>query len=325
MDRRHFIALTAGAAAAPVFGPMAGYAQPRAKKIPRIGIIDDSAVWTPFRDALRDAGYIEGQTIAFETRAAGAEPRRLAVAAAELVRLPVDIIATYGTPASRAAKAATKTIPIVLISVGDPIRAGLVQSLAHPGGNVTGNTILATDLAAKRLQLIKEVIPSASKVALLWNPDNVSNNLVLDQLRTVAPTLDLAFTAFEARNSSDFDRAFAAIVREKPNALLVTNDPMHQSHIQKIISFMFQNGLPGMFQTRDNVTAGGLMSYGVNFPDLFRSGALYVQKILQGTKPADLPVQPVDRFELAINLKTAMAIGLKIPEAFMMRVDQVIE
>ena len=325
MDRRRFIALTAGAAVVPVCGPLAGYAQPRAKKIPRIGIIDDSAVWTPFRQALRDAGYIEGQTIAFDTRTADGDPGRLAAAAAYLARIPVDVIATYGTPASRAAKAATNTIPIVMISIGDPVQAGLVQSLARPGGNVTGNTILALDLTAKRLQLIKEVIPSASRVTLLWNPDNVSNTLVLERLRAVAPGLGLTFTAAEARSPNDFDRAFATIARERPSAVMVTNDPVHQSHIQKIISFMFQNGLPGMFQTRENVAAGGLMSYGASFPDLFRNGAVYVQKILQGTKPADLPVQPVDRFNLAVNLKTAMAIGLKIPDAFLMRADEVIE
>ena len=325
MDRRHFIALTAGAAAAPALVPLAGHAQPRGKKIPSIGIIDDGAVWNPFKQALRDAGYIEGQTITFETRAAGGEPDRLTAAAAELVRLPVDVIATYGTPASRAAKAATKKIPIVLVSVGDPVRAGLVESLAHPGGNITGNTILSSDLAAKRLQLIKEAIPSASQVTLLLNPNNVSNNVILEEFRKAAPALGLAFTAVEARSLRDFDRAFAAIVREKPSAVLVTNDPLHQSHIQKIISLMFQNGLPGMFQTRDNVAAGGRMSYGASFRDLFRNGALYVQKILAGAKPGDLPVQPVDRFELAVNLKTAKAIGLKISEEFLMRVDEVIE
>src|SRR5256885_9580094 len=178
MNRRELIALMAAAAVA----PGTARAQQRSKKIPRIGIIDDGAIWQPFRDALRQAGYIDGQTIAFETRTADGNPDRLTAAAAELVRLPVDLIATYGTPASRAAKAATSTIPIVMISVGDPVAAGLAQSLAHPGGNVTGNTILAPELAPKRLQLIKEIIPSASRTALLWNPDNVSSGVNLEQL-----------------------------------------------------------------------------------------------------------------------------------------------
>jgi putative ABC transport system substrate-binding protein len=326
MNRREFIALTAaGAAAAPLVHPLGARAQQRPKKIPRIGIIDDGPLWGHFRQALREAGYIDGQTIAFEARAANGQPDRLVAAAAELVRLPVDVIATYGTPATSAAKAATTTIPIVAISVGDPVGAGLVKSLAHPGGNVTGNTILASDLGAKRLQLIKEVLPSASRVALFWNSDNVSNMMILENMRNAAPALGLAFTAVEARRVGDFDGAFAALVRERPDAVVFTNDPLHQSHIQKIIAFMFQHGLPGMFQNRDNVAAGGLMSYGARFPDLFRQGATYVQKILHGTKPADLPVQPPERFELAINLKTAKAIGLTVSDSFLLRTDEVIE
>jgi putative tryptophan/tyrosine transport system substrate-binding protein len=322
MNRREFLAVTAGAAAAI---PLAASAQQRPKKIPRIGIIDDGPIWQPFRDALRGAGYIEGQSIAFEARAANGQPEQLAAAAAELARLAVDVIATYGTPASRAAKAATTTIPIVAISVGDPVAAGLVQSLARPGGNVTGNTILAPDLGPKRLQLVKEVLPSASRVALFWNPDNVSNVMILGQMRSAAPALGLAFTAVEARGANDLDGAFGALQRERPDAVLFTNDPVHQSHIQKIIAFLLQHRLPGMFQNRDNVAAGGLMSYGTSFPDLFRQGAAYVQKILQGTRPADLPVQPPERFELAINLKTAKAFGLQISESFLLRVDEVIE
>ena len=186
MKRREFIALLGGAAA-PAF-PLAARARNSGRtKIPRIGIIDDGPIWEPFRQALREAGYVEGQTIAFEYRRADGNPERLAAAAAELARLPVDVIATYGTPASRAAKAATSTIPIVMISVGDPVRAGLVQSLARPGGNVTGNTILSPDLGPKRLQLVKEIIPSAARVALLWNPDNVSNAVILEQMRDAAP------------------------------------------------------------------------------------------------------------------------------------------
>jgi putative ABC transport system substrate-binding protein len=321
MNRREMIALMAGAAAV----PSAARAQQRPKKIPRIGIIDDGAIWQPFRDALGEAGYIEGQTIAFETRAADGNPGRLSAAAAELVQLPVDLIATYGTPASRAAKAATTTIPIVMIVVGDPVAAGLVQSLAYPGGNVTGNTILSPELAPKRLQLIKEIIPSASRTALLWNPDNVSNGVILEQLRTAAPGLGLMFTAVEARTANDLDGAFAILTRERPDVVLITNDAIHQSRIQKIVAFLFQQGLPAMFQSRDNVAAGGLMSYGASFPDMFRQGAFFVHKILQGTRPADLPVQTPQRFQLVINLKTARAIGLTISESVQLHADEVIE
>jgi putative ABC transport system substrate-binding protein len=321
MNRRELIALMAGAAAT----PGAARAQQRPTKIPRIGIIDDGSIWTPFRDALREAGYIEGQTIAFETRAADGNPGRLAAAAAELAKLPVDLIATYGTPASRAAKAATSTIPIVMISVGDPVGAGLVQSLAHPGGNVTGNTILSPELAPKRLQLIKEIMPSASRTALLWNPDNVSNGVILEQLRYAAPGLGLTFTAVEARTANDLDGAFAILARERPDVVLVTNDAVHQSHIQKIIAFLFQQRFPAMFQNRDSVVAGGLMAYGASFPDMFRQGAFFAQKILQGTPPAELPVQTPQRFQLVINLKTAKAIGVTISEAVQLQADEVIE
>jgi putative ABC transport system substrate-binding protein len=320
MNRRELIALMAGAAAM----PSAARAQQR-PKIPRIGIIDDGAIWKPFRDALREAGYIEGQTIAFETRAADGNPNRLAAAAAELARLPVDLIATYGTPATRAAKAVTTIIPIVMVGVGDPVAAGLVQSLARPGGNVTGNTILAPELAPKRLQLIKEIIPSAKRAALLWNPDNISSGANLEQLRYAAPGQGLMFTAVEARTANDLDGAFAILARERPDVVLITNDAVHQSRIQKIIGFLFQQGLPAMFQDRDSVMAGGLMAYGASFPDMFRQGAFFAQKILRGTPPADLPVQTPQRFQLVINMKTAKAIGVTISEAIQLQADEVIE
>jgi putative ABC transport system substrate-binding protein len=324
MRRRDFITVLGGAAAA-LAHPSAALAQQRGAKIPRVGIIDDSPFWDYFRGGMRDAGFIDGRTVAYEYRAADGEPSRLAAAAAELAALPVDLIATYGTPASRAAKAATSTIPIVAIAVGDPVRAGLVQSLAHPGGNVTGNTILSPDLSPKRLQLIKEIIPSAARVALLWNPDNVSNNVILEQLRAAAPGLGLAFTAVEARNASDFASAFAILARQRPDAVVLTSDPLHQSQIQRITAFLIQNRLPGMFQTRDDAAAGGLVSYGASFRDMFRQGAFFAQKILRGTKPADLPVQTPQRFELVINLKTAKAIGLTISESVLLRADAVIE
>jgi putative ABC transport system substrate-binding protein len=324
MERRAFIALL-GIAAATLLLPSAVGAQKRGAKIPRIGIIDDAPMWDYFRQALRDLGYVEGRSIAFEYREGGGNPERLSVAAAELARLPVDVIATFGTPPSRAAKAATSTVPIVAISIGDPVRAGLVKSLARPDGNVTGNTILAPELSPKRLQLIREVIPAAARVALLWNPDNVSNSVIFEQLQSAAPGLGLTFLAAEARRAEDFAAAFAVLQRARPDAIVVTSDPVHQTQIQRIVDFMAQHKIAGMFQSRDNVAIGGLMSYGPSFPDLFRHAATYVHRILQGARPADLPVQPPERFELAINVRTARAIGLMISEAVLSRADEVME
>jgi len=321
MRRRDFIAVLGSA----IFAPGGASAQQRPNKIPRIGIIDNGPIWEPFRQGFRDNGYIEGQTISFEYRQANGDPARLAAAAAELARLPVDVIATYGTPPTQAAKAATSTIPIVMISVGDPVRAGLVQSLAHPGGNITGNTILSTDLAPKRLQLIREIIPTVKTVALLWNPNNVSNAVTLEQLRVAASSQGLIFTAVEARSVADFEDAYATLARERPHAVMLTSDPLHQSQVQRTIDFLIRNRLPGLFQTRNDAAAGGLISYGAIFTEMFRQGAFFVHKILTGTKPADIPVQTPQRFELVVNLNTAKAIGVTIPEQVLSRADDVIE
>ena len=319
MKRRAFIAALGWAAA----WPLAARAQQA--KIPRIGIIDDSPIWNDFRQGLRDLGYLEGQNIAFEYRYAGGLPDRLAWVAAELVRRPVDLIATFGTPPTRAAKQATTTIPIVMIGIGDPVGAGLVSSLARPGGNITGNTILGPDVAGKRLQLLKEVIPSLSRVAFLWNPDNASHPAQLAELQAAVQTLGLTLIPVAVGSSDEFDNAFAAMIKERPDAFLMTNDPFHQLSIGTIIDFLTNNHLPGMFLTREVVVAGGFLSYGANLPDLFRRGAEYVHKILKGTKPADLPVEEPVKFELVVNLKTAKAIGLSIPESFLLRADEVIE
>src|SRR5262249_44277702 len=253
-------------------------------KIPRIGIIDDSLHWNAFRHELRDLGYLEGQNIAFDYAYGDGVSERLAEAAAALVRRPVDVIATFGPPASFAAKQATTTIPIVMISIGDPVRAGLVPSLARPGGNITGNPILGPDSGAKRLQILKEAIPTVSRVAL-----------------------------------------FAAMMKERPDALAMTAEPFHQTHIAWIMDFIAKNRLPAVYQLSENVRAGGLMSYGANQPDLFRRAAGYAHKILQGTKPADLPVELPTKFDLAVNLKPAKALGLELTPTFIARADEVIE
>lgn len=323
MKRRQFIAGIGAASIANVTWLHPANSQRR--KIPLVGIIDDAPIWGSFRKALESAGYIEGQSIIYEYRIAEGNPDRLDVAATELVRNSVDLIATFGTPAALAAKRATTSIPIVAISVGDPVRSGLVTNLARPGGNITGNTILGPDLGPKRLQLIKEVVPSVARVALLWNPDNASNAVILDELRVAAPSLGMRLISVEARKSSDFEAAFSKIKSEQVEAILTTNDPLHQRNIMQIIGFMMRARVPGIFQTRENVVAGGLMSYGASFSELFRQGASYAQKILQGVKPEDLPVQQPERFELVINLKTAKALGLRLSESFLLRADDVIE
>ena len=242
-----------------------------------------------------------------------------------LVRRPVDVIATFGTPASLAAKQATTTIPIVMISIGDPVRAGLVPSLARPGGNITGNTILGPDVGAKRLQILKEAIPTVSRVAFLWNPDNASNVLQFEQIQAAAPMLGVAAISVSVSPRIEFETAFAAMMKERPDAFAMTAEPFHQTHIAWIMDFMAKNRLPAVYQLSENVRAGGLMSYGASQPDLFRRAAGYVHRILQGTKPADLPVELARKFDLAVNLKTAKALGLELTPTFIARADEVIE
>jgi len=320
MRRREFISLLSAAAT----WPLAASAQ-QPGKIPRIGIIDDAPRWNAFRHGLRDLGYLEGQNIAFDYAYGNGVPERLAEAAAALVRRPVDVIATFGTPASLAAKQATTTIPIVMISIGDPVRAGLVPSLARPGGNITGNTILGPDLGAKRLQILKEVIPTVSRVAFLWNPDNASNVLQFEELQRAAPRLGVTVISVSVGPRIEFETAFAAMMKERPDAFAMTGEPFHQTHIAWIIEFMAKNRLQAMYQLSENVRAGGLMSYGASEPDLFRRAAGYVHRILQGTKPADLPVEQPVKFELAVNLKTAKALGLTLPPGILALADEVIE
>jgi putative ABC transport system substrate-binding protein len=317
VKRREFITLLGSAVAAL---PLAAGAQ-QPGKIPRIGIIDDAPRWNAFRHRLRDLGYLEGQNIAFDYAYGDGVPERLAEAAAALVRRPVDVIATFGTPASFAAKQSTTTIPIVMISIGDPVRAGLVPSLARPGGNITGNSILGPDVGAKRLQILKEAIPTVSRVAFLWNPDNASNVLQFEELQRAAPTV----ISVSVGPRIEFETAFAAMMKERPDAFAMTGEPFHQTHIAWIIDFMAKNRLRAMYQLSENVRAGGLMSYGASEPDLFRRAAGYVHRILQGTKPADLPVEQPVKFELAVNLKTAKALGLTLPPGILALADEVIE
>ena len=319
--RRKFLATLGGAAVAWLLAARAQ--QPT--KIPRIGIIDDSPHWNAFRHGLRDLGYLEGGNIAFDYAYGDGVPEQLAEAAAALVRRPVDVIATFGTPASFAAKQATTTIPIVMISIGDPVRAGLVPSLARPGGNITGNTILGPDVGTKRVQILKEAIPTVSRVAFLWNPDNASNVLQFEEVQAAAPKLGVTVISVSVSPHIELETAFAAMMKERPDAFAMTAEPFHQLHIAWIIDFMAKNRLPAVYQLSETVRAGGLMSYGASEPDLFRRAAGYVHKILQGVKPADLPVESAAKFDLAVNLKAAAALGLDLTPTFIARADEVIE
>jgi putative tryptophan/tyrosine transport system substrate-binding protein len=322
MRRRDFITLLSGTAAA---WPLAARAQGPSGKIARVGIIDDSPSWDPFRLQLRELHYVEGQNLAYVSLRTNNEPDQLDAAASALAQIPVDVIVAFGTPRAQAAQRATKTIPIVAISIGDPISAGLVTSLAHPGGNITGNTILGPDIVTKRLQILKDAIPAVTRVAYLWNPDNSATADILQHLRKAAPQFQMTIVSLEARTAVDFDRVFAQMSSDPTDAVLITSDPAHQARMPAIIDLLLRNRIPALFQTRENVVAGGLMSYGVSLSDLFRMGALYTDKILRGTKPGDLPIAQPVTFEFAINLKTAKAIGLEIPATVIARADEVIE
>lgn len=324
MDRRQIIRLVGGTAvfAAAAACPLRSVG---AAKVARVGIIDDGPDWEAFRQELHELNYIEGQNIAFENRRADGTPDRLATAARELAQMPVDVIAVYGTPSAQAVQRASQSIPIVVIAVGDLAAAGLVANLAHPGGNITGNTILGPDIVTKRLQVLRDAIPTVSRLALLWNPNNVSSAALLDELWRTTPFFGMSLTPFEARTADDFPQVFTAMLSNRPDAVLTTNDSMHQMHMAQVIDFLLKNRIPGMFQLRRNVIEGGLMSYGTSLPDLFRRGARYVDKILRGAKPGELPIEQPISFGLVVNLKTARAIGVEIPAALLARADEVIE
>lgn len=322
MRRREFVSLLCGVTAS---WPIVARAQSASGKIVRIGIIDDSPSWNPFRQQLRELNYVEGQNLAYVSLSTNGNPDQLDAAAAALAQVPVDVIAAFGTPRAQAARRATKTIPIIAISISDPVAAGLVTSLAHPASNVTGNTILGPDIVTKKLQVLKDAIPSVAHVAYLWNPDNSATAAILEDLRKAAPLFHMTVVSLEARTEVDFDRVFTQMLSDRPDAVLTTSDPLHLVHMPAIIDFLLKNRIAGLFQIRENVIAGGLMSYGVSLADMFRMGALFTYKILRGSKPEDLPfAQPVT-FEFVINLKTAKAIGLQIPTTVIARADEVIE
>jgi len=306
--------------------PLAADAQ-QAQKAPRIGLLGTSVspLWETFLQGLRALGYVEGQNLAIERRYSEGRDKRFPDLAAELIRLKVDVIVTSGTPATLAAKNATTTIPIVMAAVGDPVGVGLVGSLARPGGNITGLSLLNPELSGKRLELLKEVLPRTTRVGVLANPTNPWTALMLRETQVAARTLGMQLQIMEAQRPNDFEGTFEAATREHAGALIVLEDPFLFTYRVRISGLAAKNGLPAMYGLREFVDAGGLMSYGPSAPDLFRRAATFVDKILKGAKPADLPVEQPTKFELVINLKTAKALGLTIPPSVLVRADEIIQ
>jgi len=293
--------------------------------IPRIGLLSDAVSSEPFRLGLRELGYVEGKSIALEERSSPGGSERFGDLAFELVRLNVNVIVTWGTPATLAAKQATTTVPIVMASAGDPVRSGLIASLAHPGGNVTGLTVFGPGLAKKRLELLKEALPNMSRVAFLWNPANPDQRASFNEVQAGARALGLTLHSVEARSGEELEKGLATMKQSRASALLMTADAVHQRYIARIVAFTSETRLPAMYQLREAVDRGGLMSYGASLPDLGRRAAYYVDKILKGAKPGDLPVEQPTKFELVINATTAKALGLTIPQSLLLRADQIIE
>jgi putative tryptophan/tyrosine transport system substrate-binding protein len=300
------------------------------KKIPMIGILSGgSATATArqhdaFRNGLGELGWISDKNIALEFRYADGKPDRLASLAQELVRNKVDVIVAAAIEARRAAKQATTTVPIVMAQSGDPIAEGFVASLAQPGSNITGLTTQSTDTSGKRLELVKEVVPGVSRVVVLWNPSNSFNALIWKETENAARSFNIRLQSAELRAVDDLEKAFALIVKDNSEALFVTRSPLTRIHAPRIIDFAVKNRLPTMYDEKLYVEDGGLMSYGTDLLDLFRRAAFYVDKILKGAKPADLPVEQPTKFELVINLNTAKQIGLTIPPNVLARADRVI-
>jgi putative ABC transport system substrate-binding protein len=295
-------------------------------QVPRIGFLASgssssfSSQTEAFRQGLRQLGYVEGQNIVIEYRYAEGKTDRFADLATELIRFKVDVIVTASTPGVLAAKKASSTIPIVFGAINDPVASGLVASLARPGGNITGLTNLSPDLGGKRLELLKETFPKVTRVAHLWNPDSPGSDM-----QAAAKALGLQLQSLEVRSSNDFDSAFEAVLRGRAQSLVTSPNPLLNTNHKRIVDFATKSRLPGMYHRNEFVEAGGLMSYAPDLNANFRRAAIFVDKILKGAKPADLPVEQPTKFELIINLKTAKQIGLTIPPNVLARADKVIK
>jgi putative tryptophan/tyrosine transport system substrate-binding protein len=320
--RRQFITLLGGAAA----WPLAARAQ-HAGKVWRMGFVahGHESFYDALFEGLREYGYDEGRDLIVERRYARGQAERFKEFAAEMVRLNVDVIVVVTTPAALAVMNATNTIPIVHPNAIDPLNTGLIASLAHPGGNLTGGAQLTAEVSAKRLQILKKVVPGLSRAAALWNPGNSAIVFSWKETQSAARVLGLTLQSHEVQGPKDFAAAFAAIVEERPDALLVLQDAVTMQQRKEIISFAIENRLPSMFQERGWAVAGGLMSYGENLPSMYRRAAYFVDRIFEGAKPADLPVEQATKFDMVINLRTAKAIGFTIPDSILALADEVIE
>jgi putative ABC transport system substrate-binding protein len=331
VNRRRFLQ---GATAGVLAGPAVARAQ-SSGKIAKIGVLGQTPLidapqfrvyWEAFLSGLRDLGWVEGQNVIFERRNAAEGGEHRARAAAELVALqPNVIVSGLGEPGIQALKAATKAIPIVMLVSADPVSTGLVASLARPGGNVTGMSILASDMGGKRVALLKEAVTAATQVAVLWNAAYPGKTAEFRDSEAAAATLRVTLHSVEVRGTSDFPRALADLRRHRPDAMVVFADPLIMANHQQIVEYATQQRVPMISELRRFAEAGALMSYGASLADLFRQAAGHVDKILKGAKPADLPIEQPTKFELVINLKTARALGLTIPPSLLLRADQVIE
>jgi putative ABC transport system substrate-binding protein len=313
------------------FAPLAVEAQ-QTGKVYRIAYLGNSSaaleseLVAAFRQGLRDLKYVEGQNIAIEYRWAEGRYDRFPALVAEAVHLKVDVIVTAGTPAALAAKEGTRTIPIVMAVIGDPIVAGIVPSLAHPGGNITGSASMTPEIDGKRLELLKELVPGVSRIAVLWNPRNPNNAARVEQMRAAAKTLRLTLQPFVgAGDRQELEKGFEIIVAARAEALIMESDRALLAHRAFIVDFATKRRLPALYAYREFVQGGGLASYSPSYPVMFRRAATYIDKILKGAKPGDLPVEQPTKFELVINMKTAKDLGLSIPQTILLQADQVIE
>jgi len=329
MGRRVFIAGVAGILAAPLD---AGAQQPT--KVPRVGILFFGIPASPSEPApliralvegLRNLGWVDGRNALFEWRYAEGKTDRYPALATELIASKVDVLVAVSTPAAVAARQATTTTPIIMVAASDPVGSGLVASLARPGANITGLSLLAPELSAKRLDLFKQAMPRLARAAVLWNTANAGMVLRFRETEAASRTLGVAIDSVGVQGPGDFEGAFATISRLRPDALLVLADTVTTAHRRRTIEFAAANRLPAIYEMREFTDDGGLMSYGISLPEHFRRAALLVDKVLRGAKPAEMPVEQPTKFELVINLKTAKALGLTIPPSLLLRADQVVE
>jgi len=328
MSRRTFLCgLTLGT----LFAPLGAEAQ-QAGKTPRVGWLSDGvrtgsqpSLYEEFLQGLRDLGYVQGQTVVVERRDASEKMERLDRLATELVSNDVNVIVATSGAAALAAKRATTSIPIVMAESGDPVAIGLVASLNRPGGNVTGLSAMDQEITAKRVQLLREIAPRVSRIAVLYHPPFPATLVTVNEARAAATRLGLTVIPMEVSAPDAFENAFNAVIRQRADALLTSGDPFSHRHQRRIIDFAKKHRLPATYLFRDFAEAGGLMAYGPSLPAMYRRAAVFVDKILRGGQPRDLPVEQPTKFELVINVKTARALGLTIPQSILLRADQVIE